>query len=98
MKTKPTTTPTGYLLDAIHALYFNPQGLSQAEMRQHVKANNIGQVIAGLRDHHGFRHCLVTETVKRTDEPNFGRYILTSEGMEKARMILEALAQKEIAA
>ena len=93
------TLPTGYGLDVIRALYHHhPKGLSLKELQYCTPANNIPEAIRGLRDHHGFRGCLLTEIIKRRDAPNFGRYVLTSEGMEKARMILEALDHKEIAA
>lgn len=91
--------PTGYGLDVIRALYrHHPKGLSLKELHHHTQANNIPGAIRGLRDNHGFRGCLLTEIVKRKDAPNFGRYVLTDKGMEKARMILTQLEEGEVAA
>ena len=93
------TKPTGYGLDVIRALYRrHPKGLSLKELHHHTLANNIPEVIRGLRDHHGFRDCLLTEIIKRKDAPNFGRYVLTDKGMEKALVLLAQLEEGEVAA
>lgn len=86
------TTPTSYGLQVLAALCSHPQGLSLKELQHFTPANNIPEAIRGLRVNHGFRHCLLTESIKRPGAPCFGRYHLTTEGMKKARLLLKGRA------
>ena len=82
-------TTTTYGLQVAKALTEHWQGLSVKELQKHCPANNLPEVVRGLRNNYGFRDCLKTRYIKRPERARYGVYYLTNEGMTKARQLLE---------
>ena len=88
-------TTTNYGLQVAKALTEHWQGLTVKELQKHCPANNLPEVVRGLRNNYGFRNCLLTKTIKHPGKPKYGVYYLTAEGIAKARQLLEGAAGTE---